>query len=147
MQPQKGKVVIDEVYVLQHFEDMFETGNFEDKMSIEDCQTKIQTNFFYYNNITAHRMNCLSFHGPASLLAGILETTDASSVLFDHAEVALHDAFGDRLYWQARRSMRFNKELRKIAEDFRRRYLNSSDEMDDTSLPEDWRSEKVCCVS
>lgn len=66
-----------------------------------------------------------------------------SSILFDHAEVSLHDTFGDSLYWQARRSMRFNTALRNIANDFRKQYLNSSDESDRTFLPDDWRDEKV----
>lgn len=57
--------------------------------------------------------------------------------------MSLHDTFGDSLYWKARRSMRFNKSLRKIANEFRERYLNSSDETDGTFLPEDWRDEKV----
>lgn len=70
-------VLIDEVYVLQHFEDMFKTGNFEDRLAIEDCQTEIQTNFFYYNNITSKNMRCLSFHGHTSLLTKILESTEA----------------------------------------------------------------------
>lgn len=60
-----------------------------------------------------------------------------------HAEVALHDHYGDRLYWNARRSMRFNKDLKQIADDFRTKYLNSSDEKDMTQLPDDWRDEKV----
>lgn len=32
---------IDQVFVLQHFESMFKTGNFEDKMKIEPCEGKI----------------------------------------------------------------------------------------------------------
>lgn len=47
------------------------------------------------------------------------------------------------MYWEARRSMRFNLELRQIASDFRLEYLNSSDEVDNTIIPDDWRLEKV----
>lgn len=65
------------------------------------------------------------------------------TILFDHAEVTLHDNFGDRLYWKARRSMRFNKALRNIANKYRNKFLNSSDEWDNTYLPSDWRNEKV----
>lgn len=72
-----GMVIVDEVYVLQHFEDMFKTGNFEDRLAVEDCQNEIQTNFFYFDNVTSENMYCLSFHGHTSLLTKILETTSA----------------------------------------------------------------------
>jgi hypothetical protein len=63
--------------------------------------------------------------------------------MFDHAEVALHDTFGDALYWKARRSMRFASILVKLAADFRMKYLNSTDETDGTIRPDDWMEEKV----
>lgn len=66
-----------------------------------------------------------------------------STILINHAEVALHEFFGNKLYWQARRSMRFNKELKQLGADFRRMYLNSTDERDNTVLPENWKDEKV----
>lgn len=65
------------------------------------------------------------------------------SILIERAEVALHDTFGNDVYWKARRSMRFNVELREIASEFRRLYLNSTDEADNTVLMPDWRDEKV----
>jgi len=63
--------------------------------------------------------------------------------MFDHAEVALHDTFGDALYWKARRSMRFASDLVKLAANFRMKYLNSTDETDATLRPDDWMEEKV----
>ena len=63
--------------------------------------------------------------------------------MFDHAEVALHDTFGDVLYWKARRSMRFATVLVKLAANFRMKYLNSTDETDGTVRPDDWMEEKV----
>lgn len=39
--------------------------------------------------------------------------------------------------------MRFNKQLKSIGADFRRIFLNSTDEQDNAVLPEDWRKEKV----
>lgn len=65
------------------------------------------------------------------------------SILIEHAEIALHNMFGNRIYWKARRSMRFNKELKNIAAEFRKIYLNSTDENDNTLLPDDWSQEKV----
>ncbi|KRT78823.1 hypothetical protein AMK59_7706 [Oryctes borbonicus] len=49
--------------------------------------------------------------------------------------------FGDTLYWKCRRSMRFNKELHRIAKDFRESQLNANDEKDKTLLPNDWIKE------
>jgi hypothetical protein len=66
--------------------------------------------------------------------------------MFDHAEVALHDMFGDTLYWKARRSMRFASVLVKLAASFRMEYLNSTDETDGTIRPDDWTEEKVSTV-
>lgn len=63
-----SKVIIDEVYTLQHFEDMFETGNFDDRIEINECQKKYEHLFFFYDNITSKSYNCLSYHGPVSKL-------------------------------------------------------------------------------
>lgn len=67
------KCVIDKVYILQHFEDMFESGHFEEKWSIEKCRKPPKLRFFYHTNITSNNVQCLSFHGPASKLAEIFE--------------------------------------------------------------------------
>ncbi|XP_072375969.1 GDP-fucose protein O-fucosyltransferase 2-like, partial [Diabrotica undecimpunctata] len=63
-------------------------------------------------------------------------------ILLNHAEVTLHDFFGSKLYWEARRSMRFSKELKLIANEFRKTVLNSTDASDNTLLPEIWTDEK-----
>lgn len=136
------KLIIDDIYILQHFEDMFETGNFEERWKIEKCLQPPKLRFFYYTNITSNNVKCLSFHGPATKLSEVLAQTQARTVLFEHAEVALHDTFGDKIYWQARRSMRFNTHLREIANEYRKKYLNSSDENDNTFLALDWRYDK-----
>lgn len=138
-----SKVVIDEVYNLQHFEDMFETGNFEDRMEIAPCQKKDDNTYFFYKNVTGATVRCLSYHGPATKLTELLRNTTAKIILINHAEVALHDFFGSKLYWQARRSMRFNNVLKQTAADFRKDYLNSNDVSDKTILPEKWTDEKA----
>lgn len=51
--------------------------------------------------------------------------------------------FGDSLYWKCRRSMRFAKELHRIAKEFRESKLNSDDVRDNTILPADWVDEVV----
>lgn len=60
-----------------------------------------------------------------------------------NAETVLHDYWGGAEYWMARRSMRFNSFLMEVANDFRSNVLNSSDEVDRTLRPEDWRDEMV----
>nr|CAH7723876.1 unnamed protein product [Callosobruchus chinensis] len=136
------RVTIDEVFTLQHFEDMFETGNFEDRMQIDKCRKKQHVSFFFYNNITANNYRCLSYHGPAIKLTQLFLNTTASSILINHAEVSLHEYFGNKAYWQARRSLRYSKELVDISANFRREHLDSTDEKDKTLLPKNWEDEK-----
>lgn len=56
---------------------MFETGNFEDKMEVAECNNDYTVNFFDYNNITFNNIKCLSFHGHISDLQHILKTFNA----------------------------------------------------------------------
>lgn len=70
-----SKVKIDEVYMLQHFENMFETGNFEERVEIGKCNKRISTHFFYYDNVTSEIIKCLSFHGHTSQLEEVLGNT------------------------------------------------------------------------
>lgn len=58
-------------------------------------------------------------------------------------EIALHDEYGSKEYWKARRSMRYNSELYNIAKNYRKTFLNSTDENDYTERPADWTKEKV----
>ncbi|KAK6626711.1 hypothetical protein RUM44_009187 [Polyplax serrata] len=136
-----GTRQIEQVYILQHFKDTFTSGNFEDRMALEPCQEELPYestpngflgHFWNYPNLTAKNVDCLSFHGPATQLIDILKKTEAKTVMFDHAEVALHDRFGDKTYWDARRSMKFSDHLIEEAKKFRRDKLNSTDESDKT---------------
>ncbi|CAH1991284.1 unnamed protein product [Acanthoscelides obtectus] len=136
-----SRVTIDEVYTLQHFEDMFETGNFEDRMELKN-KCKEDLSFFLYSNITANKYYCLSYHGPATKLSQLFLNTTASSILINHAEVSLHEHFGGKVYWQARRSLRYSKELVDVAAKFRKEHLDSDDENDKTVLPGNWEDEK-----
>lgn len=40
------------------------------------------------------------------------------TIIFDHAELALHNYYGGKEYWAIRKSMQFNKTLYKIAKQF-----------------------------
>ena len=50
------------------------------------------------------------------------------------------------MLFQARRSMRFSKHLRDVADEFRQEHLNSNDKLDKTILDPDWTKMKVCFV-
>lgn len=68
----------------------------------------------------------------------------ASQTIFvSNAEVILYANFGDRTYWQARRSMRFANHLVAIANNFRQSRLNSTDEEDKTVIHPDWAQMKA----
>ncbi|KAJ9598239.1 hypothetical protein L9F63_011060 [Diploptera punctata] len=146
-----GTSSLDLVYILQHYADAFESGKWEEKFEVEPCHednkyTHVNVGnyrgpFWGYTNITAKQVECLSFHGHASQLQEVIKDLDARTIMFDHAEIALHDTFGDALYWKARRSMRFASVLVKLASNFRSEYLNSTDKADGTVRPDDWTQE------
>ncbi|XP_044591061.1 GDP-fucose protein O-fucosyltransferase 2 isoform X1 [Cotesia glomerata] len=135
---------VDKVFVLQNDPKMFETGDFKDKNKIVECN-KVRLNrelFWGYNNITANEIICIEFHGTASQLVVNLNPSVDKSFMFDHMEIPLHDYYGSVDFWLARRSMRYNKELYEIANEFRKKYLNSTDKNDKTIRPPDWKDEK-----
>lgn len=72
-----AQTLLDEVYILQNFEDMFTTGNFEDRFAVEPCAQKQIINFYEYGNLTSKNIKCLSFHGLASQLSKILTKSDS----------------------------------------------------------------------
>lgn len=68
-------VDINEVYVLQQFEAMFESGIFVDKFEETACARNEYDNYHFleYYNITEKTITCLNFQGGASLLIQVLE--------------------------------------------------------------------------
>lgn len=147
-------VEIGEVYKLQHFEHMFENGVFIDKFEEAACTRHDYDNYHYmenYYNITEKTITCINFQGSATLLKDILDEykpkyhnyNGPRIVLFAHAETALHEYFGDEEYWMARRSMRFNDNLRLIADAYRSDFLGSDDVSDHIQRPKLWTNEKV----
>lgn len=143
---------MDRVFVLQNDEEMFKTGRFEDKNELTICRNeslryekvgveRYAGYFWGYHNVTAQRVDCIVFHGSASALKINLRPFDYRSVMFDHMEIALHDFYGSREYWLARRSMRYNSELYRTARIYRRNFLNSTDEEDGIERSEDWSDE------
>ncbi|XP_077864434.1 GDP-fucose protein O-fucosyltransferase 2-like isoform X2 [Saccoglossus kowalevskii] len=148
-----GQSKIDELYYLQRYKEGWTDGKWEEKLDERDCidtpvykkdSSGLYRGFFWgYQDVYAEKFKCLSAQGFAGILAPfLLENTTARSVFVDRAEEILHDEFGGKLYWDARRSMRFSKDLRDIADKFRKEYLDSDDERDNTVLLDDWRDMK-----
>lgn len=71
----RDSLQISEVYVLQHFETMFESGVFVDKFEETACSLNEYDNYHFleYYNITEKTITCLNFQGSASLLIQVLE--------------------------------------------------------------------------
>ncbi|XP_014270199.1 GDP-fucose protein O-fucosyltransferase 2 [Halyomorpha halys] len=155
---------IDEIYVLQHFERAFKdkNWNWDDKWSFVNCDKEVlcleencklsaymlKEEMYYrehwsYENMTSRSLRCVSFQGPASFLKNIFkENHNSKRILIDHAEIVVHDGFGDQLYWKCRRSMRFAKNLVQEADQFRTKYLGCNDIKDNTERPLYWENEK-----
>ncbi|RUS69404.1 hypothetical protein EGW08_022835, partial [Elysia chlorotica] len=146
------KNIIDEVYYLQHYEEGWD--KWEDKMDKRPCITnpyhKNPDNqrwygwfFGYHDEIETTKVECISVMGHAGFLKPfLLKNTTARSVMLDRAETVLHDRYGDAVFWQVRRSMRFSKQLRSIADKFRSEFLDSTDEEDKTVMEESWKNMK-----
>lgn len=45
------------------------------------------------------------------------------TIIFDHAEIALHNYYGGREYWTVRKSMQFSDKLYVIAKEFKKNIL------------------------
>ena len=67
------------------------------------------------------------------------------SIYIGRAETIIHDEYGGKWYWKARRSMRFATHLQDKAAKFRAAHLASSDVQDGTLVPSDWRDTKASC--
>lgn len=144
---------IEEVYYLQHYSEGWSNGKWEEKMDIRDCLENhhyVKINGIYhgwfwdYNNVYTRKFNCLSVQGYSSTLIPLFtKLSKAKSIMIDRAEVILHDNYGDKNYWDVRRSMRFASALIKIGNKFRQEYLNSSDDADNTILTDDWQKMKI----
>ncbi|KAI6235337.1 GDP-fucose protein O-fucosyltransferase 2 [Aphelenchoides besseyi] len=146
---------VDSVLYLQHYAEGWDGGNYELKYDLRPC---IEAEHYYertkndqWKSVMAslstavfNRLRCLSIQGESNTLStAIIDLEkDSRSVLVDRVETILHDHFGDKFYWQARRSMRYNKQLISIANSFRKDVLNSDDEKDKTTLTARWEDQK-----
>nr|XP_025719306.1 GDP-fucose protein O-fucosyltransferase 2 isoform X2 [Callorhinus ursinus] len=151
---ESGGPFIDQVYVLQSYAEGWKEGAWEEKVDERPCLDPLLYSpdkheyyrgwFWGYEETRALNVSCLSVQGSASIMAPVLlRNTSARSVMLDRAENLLHDHYGGREYWNTRRSMVFAKHLRAVGDEFRSRYLNSTDEADRTPFEEDWTKMKV----
>ena len=137
------------VYYLQGYKEGWKDGKFEEKFDIRDCLEEpryMQNNegsydgaFFHFEGIKAKKFSCLSVQGHTSVVSEWVRDLQEQSIMLDRAENLLHDWFGDKEYWGARRSMRFSNELVERANKFRKDILESDDIKDDTDVAKDWR--------
>ncbi|XP_072173515.1 GDP-fucose protein O-fucosyltransferase 2-like [Diadema setosum] len=145
-----GKPEIEEHVYLQNYKEGWTNGKWEERMAERECNDpptyrqdeKGRYRGWYWGYSEAYALNfrCLSIQGVAgSLVPYLTKNITARTVMIDRGERVLHDSFGRAEYWAARRSLRFAKHLRDIGDEFRRTYLDSDDERDNTEVVDDWR--------
>ncbi|XP_056670534.1 GDP-fucose protein O-fucosyltransferase 2 isoform X1 [Monodelphis domestica] len=151
---ESGGPFIEQVYVLQGYAEGWKEGTWEEKVDERPCIDQLLYSrdkhdyyrgwFWGYEETRGLRVSCLSVQGSASVIAPVLlRNTSARSVMLDRAENLLHDHYGGKEYWDTRRSMVFAQHLRAVGDDFRSKYLNSTDEADKMPFAEDWTQMKV----
>jgi len=136
---------VDHVYYLQRFAGGW-SGKWEEKMEICDCVEearywkngkKWQGQFFGYQDFRANKFDCMSTQAYyVTFKDFLLKNTTARSVFLDRAETLIHGAYSEwsPVWWTARRSMVFSKQLRDIGDRFRKEFLDSDDVKDKTEL-------------
>lgn len=151
---ESGGPFIQQIYVLQGYAEGWTEGHWEEKVDerlcmedhayVNDKQGFYRGWFWGYKETRGLSVACVSVQGSASIIMPVLlKNTTAQSVMLDRAENLLHDHYAGKSYWDARRSMVFAKHLRVVGDEFRAKYLNSTDELDNTIYNEDWTKMKV----
>lgn len=142
-------ISLDYALTLHHYENMFENGKFVDRFEVNQSkQMRIADNIFGYRNMTSKAHYQVLYQGSVKMLHKLLDQLKPKfyqshfSVILSHAEIVLHDVWGNREYWRARRSMRFNEELTAIADEYRSTIFNSTNESDGVLRPANWQDEK-----
>ncbi|XP_030379507.1 GDP-fucose protein O-fucosyltransferase 2 [Scaptodrosophila lebanonensis] len=159
--PALPRVHISQVFRLTHYEVLLEQGVFRDKYERlspgeQTCNEHsfsggplLQQPLLHYG-----RYHCVRFQGSAGLLERMLrealdEDTSGPEDVDDmrvyavlSAETVLHDHWGDEHFWRARRSMRFAPMLSKVASDFRRLALSTTDTSAGVQRPTMWELER-----
>ncbi|CAB3403492.1 unnamed protein product [Caenorhabditis bovis] len=151
-----GNDRIDAVVYLQHYAEGWGT-EFVRKFDERPCQPpsdrfyKKQSDntwkswFFSYEQVRAENFKCVSFQGDSETLKRMILSnfSDSTSIMIDRAETVLHEHYGEVDYWRARRSMRYSELLIAIGNEFREKFLESTDRMDKTIMEQDWTKERA----
>lgn len=142
-------IQLDYFLTLQHYENMFENGKFVDRFEIvKSKQMRAAENIFGYRNLTAKTHHSVLYQGTVTMIHQLLDELKPKyyqahfSVLLNHAEIVLHDVWGNAEFWRARRSMRFSNILTTIADEFRLIAFNSTKQNDGVQRPAEWENEK-----
>lgn len=140
---------LDYSLTLHHYENMFENGKFVDRFEIiKTTQIGDADNIFTYKNLTAEVHHEVLYQGSVKMLHKLIDQLKPKfyqphfSIIINHAEIVLHDVWGNREFWTARRSMRFNKDLTAIADQYRLANFDSTNENDGTQRPPNWQNEQ-----
>ncbi|XP_067635919.1 GDP-fucose protein O-fucosyltransferase 2 isoform X2 [Eurosta solidaginis] len=149
-------VPVHQVFQLLHFEDMFEQGVFDEKYKFEpDCHKEHYLPGYLLQQpiLLEHKFACVRYQGSVNLLESVLQQHIAKSISAQtandvkvfailNAETVLHDQWGSKEFWRARRSMRFAAPLIKTAEEYRARVLNSNTIEEHVQRPPMWEVER-----
>lgn len=149
-------IPVHKIVQLHHYKEMFENGVFKDKWEYStECPPNpqlLQGSYLEEAPLVPmdNEVQCVLYQGSANLLKGVLRKVLNSFKIVNYprvigvfnAEIVLHEHWGDREFWRARRSMRFSNHLRKIADEFRLNYFQSTDETDMVQRPIMWEAEQ-----
>lgn len=141
------KIQVSHVFKLKYFDKMMEDGVFVDKFEEETCKNQItlEGSVFGYSNVTVKNLHCMNFQGTASMLRKMFKSFKPENrkepwiIGILNAETVLHDSWGSPEFWEARRSMRFNKNLIEISGNFMKDFLKS----DVIERPKNWMDERL----
>ncbi|XP_026749235.2 GDP-fucose protein O-fucosyltransferase 2 [Galleria mellonella] len=136
---ERKKIKIDTLYVLLNFEDPFENGVFYEKWQIvKECD--YDGGFWGYKNITVGEIVCVRFQGKISKLWEIImQHPNDKKVMFAHGEIPLHDSYGTKIYWDCRKSMKFNTNLIEVAKEYIFENLDCNIEKCESYISVHWR--------
>lgn len=117
---------IDVLYVIKnYFTEFQDTHTFEELWEITDENCEYDGEFWGYNNITVKETLCLKLQGKASTLLEVLALhSKETKIMFHYAEIPIYDHFGDKAFWDCRKSMKFSYTLINAARIYMKNFLD-----------------------
>ncbi|XP_050429338.1 GDP-fucose protein O-fucosyltransferase 2 isoform X2 [Adelges cooleyi] len=118
---------LDVQVTLQNYPGLSDPNHdWSDNWDVANCIEPIKKKFWSSENLTAITSICVSFQGPSTLLVKIINDFQPRTIMFNHAEVTLHEYYGGQEYWLIRKSMQFSKNLINIAKQFKENHLKDN---------------------